>query len=594
MAMDEKQMRQMLPVGTLLQGGKYRVERYMASGGFGNTYEVEHVELHTHYALKEFFMRGINQREGNTVTVSQEENRDTFDHMRSKFYSEAQRLAVLNEPHIVKVTDLFKENDTAYYVMELVNGLSLSSHLKQGQPFTEQQVRHGILPQILSALKYVHKQGILHLDLKPGNIMQNSDGHCCLIDFGASKQMSSAESQTLSTSTGLCYTPGFAPIEQINGNNKRIGPWTDFYALGATLYNLLTAQTPPSSDDIQCDGASAFTFPPAVSTGMRSLIVWLMKPTPTERPQSINDISNRLAEPSPVAPEPATPDYVELSPKSSVENPQSFATVLHDDNRSESKKEKPAIVQEKEGLAVEPKPADESKAIAAARRIVNNMMDVNGGSFMMGDKKKKFFSFFSVNPNQAHQVTLSSFSIGKFPVVQSEWEAVMGYNNSSYKGSDHPVTNVNWEEAHEFIDKLNSLTGLHFRLPTEAEWEFAARGGNLGKDINNKFAGSSNIETVAWYYGNSGRETHPVGQKAPNELGLYDMTGNVWEWCQDWYDRSYYEKSPSDNPRNDTVASLRVIRGGSWGNFAQDCRVTFPGGIDPLLSFNTVGLRLAL
>lgn len=298
--MDEMQERQMLPMGTLLQDGKYRVVRYMASGGFGNTYEVEHVKLHKRMAMKEFYIRGINQRQGVTVSVSLEENRTTFNQMRAKFYNEAKRLASLEEQHVVDVSDFFEENQTAYYVMRLVEGESLDARMKRtGQPLSEQEVRQVVLPQVLAALKYVHGQNINHLDLKPANIMQDEDGHCWLIDFGASKQISAEESHTLGTGTGLCYTPDYAPSEQVNGNARRIGPWTDFYALGATLYNLLTTKKPPSSDDIMDEGVSAFKFPASVSPDMRSLITWLMSPAPKDRPQRVEDIEQRLATAAP-------------------------------------------------------------------------------------------------------------------------------------------------------------------------------------------------------------------------------------------------------------------------------------------------------
>lgn len=290
----------MLPMGTLLQGGKYRVVRYMASGGFGNTYEVEHVKLHKRMAMKEFYIRGINQRQGVTVSVSLEENRTTFNQMRAKFYNEAQRLASLEEQHVVDVSDFFEENQTAYYVMRLVEGESLDARMKRtGHPLSEQEVRQVVLPQVLAALKYVHGQNINHLDLKPANIMQDEDGRCWLIDFGASKQISAEESHTLGTGTGLCYTPDYAPSEQVNGNARRIGPWTDFYALGATLYNLLTTKKPPSSDDIMDEGVSAFNFPASVSPDMRSLITWLMSPAPKDRPQRVEDIEQRLATAAP-------------------------------------------------------------------------------------------------------------------------------------------------------------------------------------------------------------------------------------------------------------------------------------------------------
>lgn len=288
--------RNMLPIGTLLKQGEYRVERYIASGGFGNTYEVVHTRLPKRFAVKEFFMRGINQREGVEVSVSLAENRESFNQMREKFYKEAERLAVLEEPHIVEVTDFFEENQTAYYVMKLIDGESLAATMKHTRkPFSEPEVRN-VLSQVLPALETVHNQGIYHLDLKPGNIMRDAKGHCWLIDFGASKQLSAKDSKTLSTSTGLSYTPGYAPGEQLSGNMNRIGAWTDFYALGATIYNLLSCQTPPEPDDVRYDGERAFHFPASVSDDMRQLVLWLMQPDYPRRPQKVSEITARLAE----------------------------------------------------------------------------------------------------------------------------------------------------------------------------------------------------------------------------------------------------------------------------------------------------------
>lgn len=292
---------QMLPIGTMLKGGEYRVERYIASGGFGNTYEVEHVRLGKRMALKEFFMRGINLRQGSDVTVSVSDNEPTFRQMKDKFYKEAQRLARLQEVHIVEVNDFFEENSTAYYVMRLIEGESLSAAMRRtGRPLSEQQVRH-VLPQVLQALRCVHSQGLYHLDLKPANIMQNADGHCWLIDFGASKQLSAQQSMTLSTSTGLCYTPGFAPAEQIEGSMKRIGPWTDIYALGATLYNLLSGELPPELSDVKYDGERAFHFPAGVSADMRRLVLRMMRSDYPERPQSVDDVERLLLASAPQA-----------------------------------------------------------------------------------------------------------------------------------------------------------------------------------------------------------------------------------------------------------------------------------------------------
>ncbi len=293
-----------LQIGAVV--GRYRVARHISSGGFGITYEVEHINLKTRCCMKEFFMRGINQRVGDSVTVSVEENRASFVQMRAKFLHEAQRMAQLKNPYVVRVTDCFEQNDTAYYVMDLINGRSLSDVMKaKGRAFTEAEVRQ-MLPQMLDALRAIHASGIYHLDLKPANIMQDKDGHLCLIDFGASKQMSLEETRTLSTSTALCYTPGFAPDELIQGASKYIGPWTDFYGLGATLYNLLTRETPPETADVKYSGESAFRFPPSVSPQMQQFVRWLMQPDYPQRPKSVEEIEKRLksiGQQSPVSPD---------------------------------------------------------------------------------------------------------------------------------------------------------------------------------------------------------------------------------------------------------------------------------------------------
>lgn len=190
----------------------------------------------------------------------------------------------------------------------------------------------------------------------------------------------------------------------------------------------------------------------------------------------------------------------------------------------------------------------------------------------------------------AHCVTLSSFHIGKFEVTQEEWAVVMGSNPSYFKGDKLPVEMVSWDDCQEFIRKLNAKTGMKFRLPTEAEWEYAARGGNKSQGC--KYAGSNNIENVAWYWDNYVKDTHQVGTKQPNELGLYDMSGNVWEWCQDW--EGNYSSSAQTNPKGSSAGSNRVNRGGSWYNIASHCRVSDRNGSTPDLRYYTLGLRLAL
>lgn len=222
--------------------------------------------------------------------------------------------------------------------------------------------------------------------------------------------------------------------------------------------------------------------------------------------------------------------------------------------------------------------------------LVANMVYIQGGTFTMGATSEQG-SDVGDNEKPAHQVTLSSFSIGKYEVTQEEWEAVMGSNPSEFKGAKHPVEQVSWEDCQTFIRKLNQLTGRNFRLPTEAEWEYAARGGRSSRGY--KYAGTTSyLDGYAWYTENSGNTTHPVGQKNANELGLYDMSGNVNEWCADWYGDN--TSSAQTNPQGPSSGSDRVFRGGSWYGTAEGCRVSIRGFIIPSYGNRVFGLRLAL
>jgi len=280
---------QILNNGVVLHN-TYVVKKHIASGGFGNTYLVTHNQLNEDMVVKEFFIKGVNYRDSDTTTVrvGTTDNTGLFSSQKDKFKKEAQRIWKLRNDHVVKVHDMFEENDTVYYVMDYIDGTSLASMMKQtGAPFSEEQVRN-ILIQVLSALKVVHNKGIWHMDIKPENIMMDRQGNCVLIDFGSSKQISSSEGKY--TSTSITYTPGYAPMEQMDGTQEKWGPWTDFYALGATLYNLLTKRRPPLTSDITSDGDNAFIYPYPVSPQMRQLISHMMQPAAKNRPQTSDEI----------------------------------------------------------------------------------------------------------------------------------------------------------------------------------------------------------------------------------------------------------------------------------------------------------------
>ncbi|MBO8432321.1 MAG: formylglycine-generating enzyme family protein [Bacteroidetes bacterium] len=219
------------------------------------------------------------------------------------------------------------------------------------------------------------------------------------------------------------------------------------------------------------------------------------------------------------------------------------------------------------------------------------MVHVEGGTFRMGATEEQGEDAEGWE-KPVHRVILSSYLIGKHEVTQALWEAVMGSTPSySKQGGDYPVEHVSWDDCQEFVKKLNVRTGMKFRMPTEAEWEYAARGGNRSKGY--KYAGSDNLDEVGWYDGNSGCHTHPVGEKKPNELGLYDMSGNLYEWCQDW--GGVYINEAQTNPTGRQSGVLRVLRGGSrWGS-ARSCRVSNRYYGDPGSRYdNNRGLRLVL
>ena len=219
------------------------------------------------------------------------------------------------------------------------------------------------------------------------------------------------------------------------------------------------------------------------------------------------------------------------------------------------------------------------------------MVFIPGGTFTMGCTTEQG-NECSQEERPAHRVTLTDFYIGRFEVTQALWSAVMGYNPSSFpRGDDYPVETVSWNDTQEFIKRLNSLTGKQYRLPTEAEWEYAARGGNQSKGY--KYSGSNTIDNVAWY-GVSTGGTHPVGEKSPNELNLFDMSGNVWEWCSDLYDAYYYDdKVVITNPKGPSTGYHHVIRGGSYRTEAKSVRVSSRSSQIPATGYNYTGFRLA-
>lgn len=284
---------QQLKTGTLLQGGKYRIESVLGQGGFGITYLATQVLLDRKVAIKEFFYKEYCDRDETTrqVSVSTQSNREVVERFLAKFLKEAKTISKLEHPHIIQIFDIFQENQTAYYVMEYVEGESLADKVNHRGALPEQEVLAYIHP-VADALAYIHAKRINHLDVKPGNIMvREKDKQVLLIDFGLSKQYDDTGSQTSSTPVGI--SNGYAPIEQYKpGGVSSFSPQTDIYSLGATMYKLLTGQTPPSASDILNEGLPP--LPATVSMPVGKAIKWAMKIRKSDRPQNIESLMKAI------------------------------------------------------------------------------------------------------------------------------------------------------------------------------------------------------------------------------------------------------------------------------------------------------------
>ena len=625
-------MNQELQPDSTLQGGKYRIVRSLGQGGFGITYLAIQSGLERKVAVKEFFMKDFCWRDSATrqVMLSTEGHRELVSRYHAKFLKEARRTAQFVHPHIVRIIDVFQENYTAYYVMEFAGRGSLQDKVEREGALPEAEATRYIL-QVASALDYVHRQKVNHLDVKPGNIMLNDQDEAVLIDFGLAKQYEASTGGQTST-TPIGYSHGYAPSEQYrDGGVSKFSPETDIYSLGATFFFLLTGQRPPSASDVIEDGVPVDVLKSKrVSPRAIAAICRAMKERRKDRYSQVCDFMEALRGDVPSVSQPVS----RVATKRVAQDNDDTLPIYNERQRRAAREAKPKEKPQKveygtmpskvpskiwigvavgvialfgvlvglskcsgsetassftDSMAVQPNVESEAfqveKKAFTVEGVTFNMVKVEGGTFTMGATSEMSEPCDWEKPT--HQVTLSSYSIGETEVTQALWQAVMGSNPSEFKGDNFPVENVSWNDCQTFISKLNSLTGQHFRLPTEAEWEFAARGGN--RSNHTQYSGSSSIDEVAWYDGN---QTHPVKTKKANELGLYDMSGNVWEWCQDRYDD--YSSSSQSNPEGPGNGSDRVFRGGCWHGAAWGCRSSTRNINPPDYRYNDLGLRLAL
>ena len=284
-----------LPIGTLLQGGRYEIIRYISSGGFGCTYEARNTKFKNiakSLAIKEFFVKDFCNRDAatNCISVATQGKAELVEKLRAKFLDEAAALYGFDHPNIVRVTDTFEENGTAYYVMEYIDGSSLANIVEKNGPLSEEKAL-GYIRQVADALKYVHSQNYLHLDVKPHNIMVDGNDRAVLIDFGVSKQYDEVNGANTSTLVGS--TPGYAPLEQSGSGIREFSPTTDIYSLGATLFKLVTGMNPPVASEVNENGLPT---PVGVSSALFHAIETAMQPRRKDRPQNIDEFLSLLSE----------------------------------------------------------------------------------------------------------------------------------------------------------------------------------------------------------------------------------------------------------------------------------------------------------
>lgn len=574
----------------------------LGKGGFGITYKVSAMEqvgripVRVEFAMKEFFMDGCLRDASGKVSTAATKG-EAADGLKD-FISEARRLNSLCGQcrNIVPVDEVFEANGTACYVMEFLDGGSLADYVKKhGALFVG--VAKKILKPVADAVAFLHSNRITHLDIKPGNIMFRSNGEPVLIDFGLAKHYDRRGNATTTVRT-LAYSAGFSPAEQYVGL-KQFSPQSDVYALAATFANMLTGKTPPEAIDLEF---SLNDWSVCLPEEVRPAVVHAMAYSRKDRTLSVCDFVKELYgnEPS-VVEKPVSQPAAEPTVESKTE-------VIGEGKKSTKKwwiiaacvavAAVVGIVCAKflsvgEDMEQKTEQKTESAPQLGSQTFTVNgvkftMVPVEGGTFTMGATSEQGSDAWD-EEKPAHKVTLSDYYIGQTEVTQALWKVVMGSNPSDSKGDNLPVEQVSWDDCQVFIQKLNQLTGKQFRLPTEAEWEYAARGGRKSRGY--KYAGGNDIGLVAWCGDNSGNETHTVATKQANELGVYDMSGNVEEWCSDWYDG--YQSSSQSDPQRPSLGSCRVNRGGSCYCNAGDCRVSYRFFGTPDFRYNDLGLRLS-
>ena len=551
-------------VGTVLQS-RYRLDSFLSQGGMGNVYQARDVRLKIPVAIKEMVPQsGLDPH--------------TLTQLSQQFEQEALVLARLNHPHLVRVTDFFEESGSVYLVMDYVEGESLADKIHRQGALPEAQVLAWIR-QLLNALAYCHSQGIIHRDIKPRNVVIRSDGLAILVDFGLVKLWNPQDPHTKALLRGR-GTPEYTPLEQYDGSTEHTDQRSDIYSLGATLYHALTGHPPKIAPTRAVQPGSLIpirVLNSAVHDQTAEIITRALALQPTARFQSAQEMAAALGKTASLRP-----------------------------------KEKVAQVQTGTPYQTRMLPKKASLRLPPRQSFEPEMILIPAGEFLMGTREQDIPRLIKqYGGNEAsykeevpqHTLDLPDYYIAKTPVTNAQYQAFVADAGQSPpehwkrkkppegKG-DHPVVHVSWRDAMAYCHWLTEVTGKSYCLPSEAEWEKAARGtdGRIYPWGNEWDPNRCNTSEKYISY------TTPVGKYPPgaSPYGCLDMAGNVWEWTRSLYTEYPYDPKDGREDLNEERKDRRVIRGGSWNDSQDSARCAYRLSLDPGGEWSFRGFRVVV
>ena len=553
--------------GKLLRN-RFQVEKVLGEGGFGRTYLAADIDrLDAACVIKQFLpqVQGTNPRTKATEL----------------FKEEAKRLFELGENHtqIPRLLAYFEQGSSLYLVQEFIEGETLLTQVLL-QPFGEAQIRE-LLQDLLPVLQFVHERNIIHRDIKPENIIRRKDSKLVLIDFGGAKQVTQT---SLARQGTQIHTIGYAPTEQMQGYACAA---SDLYALGVTCARLLTGCFPAQDvygnlydtlyDAVNAEWLWREHLPQGVtvSDDLGRILDKLLKHFVKERYQSATEVISDLQGNT----FPVTPGVAKGGKGGLILQTFEFDVITVDAWGKETNRKRHQAEYFGEDLG---------------NGVSLEMVQIPGGTFIMGSPINQ--RHFHEKPQ--HQVTVQPFFMGKFPITQKQYETVMGTNPSHFKGANLPVEQVSWDDAVEFCARLSKQTGRTYRLPSEAEWEYATRAGTttpfyFGETITSDLANYDGKRTYAREAKSEYRQrTTRVGMFPPNAFGLYDMHGLVWEWCADPWHSNYYGAPNDGTVWQHRDQKWKIVRGGSWYEHPVCCRCAYRARIPAYDKNDNKGFRV--